>query len=304
MGREAGARGFMSNVLAIDIGGTKLASAIVTEHGRILARNKIPVERGSAAALAEQIATAAKSLGAKQADVKAAGVIVPGIYFAESGKVWVPNLWGHTEVPFRDELQNALGMPVRMDSDRAGYVLGEQWLGAARGARDIVFLAVGTGIGAGIISGGHLLRGTGDIAGAVGWFSLTTEHHELYGQIGCWEAEAAGPALARRMNASSAEEVIRAARAGDGKALSTMAETARYLGLGIANIVSLLNPELIVLGGGLLQAYDLLQDEIQKTVLQWAQPVAARQVRFAVSQLGENAGLLGAARLALEDSET
>jgi glucokinase len=292
----------MSAVLAIDVGGTKLATAIVSEHGRILAQNKFSVERRSAAELARQIADASVSLDIIRHDVKAAGAIVPGNYFADSGNVWMPNLWGHVEVPFRQELENALGIPVRMDSDRAGYVLGEQWLGAARDLRDVVFLAVGTGIGAGIISGGRLLRGAGDIAGAVGWLALTTESRELYREVGCFEAEAAGPALARRMNRSSAEEVIQAARAGDANACRSVTETARYLGLGIANIVSLLNPQLIVLGGGLLQAYDLFVEEIQKTVLEWAQPVAARQVHLKPSQLGANAGLLGAARLALEDS--
>jgi len=287
----------MSAVLAVDIGGTKLATAIVKEDGRILAQTKCPVERSSPAALARQIADMAKSLGCS---TTAAGAIVPGIYFAASGNVWAPNLWGHREVAFRDELQSAIGMPVRMDSDRAGYVLGEQWIGAARGVNDVVFLAVGTGIGAGIISGGRLLRGAGDIAGAVGWFALTPQSTGRYREVGCWEAEAAGPALARRMNARSAEEVIQAARAGDAAALIAVAETARYLGLGIANMVSLLNPELIVLGGGMLQAYDLFADEISRTVAEWAQPVAARQVRLEPSRLGENAGLLGAARLALQ----
>jgi glucokinase len=288
-------------VLAIDVGGTKLSTAIVDRDGRIVARNKVPVDRSGAAALARQIAELAP-VNTDKADVKAAGAIVPGIYFAASGNVWAPNLWGDEEVPFRSELEKALQIPVRVDNDRAGYVLGEQWRGAARGLQDVVFLSVGTGIGAGIISGGRLLRGAGDIAGAVSWFALTTEGRDLYRQMGCWEAEAAGPALARRMNARSAEEVIQAAQAGDTKALSAVAETARYLGLGVANIVSLLNPELIVLGGGLLQAYDLFAEDIRKTVLEWAQPFAARQVRFAASQLGENAGLLGAARLALGDS--
>jgi glucokinase len=301
MGCLSGGCKSMSAVFAIDVGGTKLATAIVSDEGQILAQDKRLVERSNAAALAQQIADAAASLDIRKHGVTSAGAIVPGIYFAASGNVWVPNLWGHAEVPFRKELEHALGMPVHVDSDRAGYVLGEQWLGAARGAGDVVYLAVGTGIGAGIISGGRLLRGADDIAGAVGWFALKTESSEMYRRCGCWESEASGPALARRANAVSAEEVIAAARKGDTRAIAAIAETGRYLGLGIANIVSLLNPELIVLGGGLLQAYDLFAEPIQKTVFEWAQPVAAQKVRLTPSQLGENAGLFGAARLALED---
>src|SRR6185312_11292918 len=93
----------------------------------------------------------------------AAGLIEPGIYFPSSGNAWAPNLWGHEQVPLRQELERVVPLPVVIDSDRAGYVMGERWLGAARGLDDVVFLSVGTGIGAGIISGGHLIRGTGDI---------------------------------------------------------------------------------------------------------------------------------------------
>jgi glucokinase len=294
----------MSHVVAVDIGATKVSAAIVSAEGLILARRKLPVESSSVAALAQQVAKLVSQIaiefGSSRCDLKAAGVIVPGIYFAETGNVWVPNLWGDQQVPFARELEAALVIPVRMDSDRAGCVLGEQWLGAARGVNNVVFLAIGTGIGAGIISDGRLMRGSGDVAGAVGWFALLPEHCDLYRRIGCWEAEAAGPGLARRANVSSAEQVIEAARAHDPAALQAIAETARYLGMGIANIISLLNPEVIVLGGGLMQAHDLFLDKIRTSVLRWAQPVAARQVRIEPTRLGENAGLLGAARLAFE----
>jgi glucokinase len=121
--------------------------------------------------------------------------------------------------------------------------------------------------------------------------------------MGCWEAEAAGPALARRLKAASAEEVVAAARNGDSFALAAVEETARYLGLGIANLVSVLNPEMIVLGGGLMQAGDLFLPAIRRVMPVWAQPVAARQVRIELTQLGEDAGLLGAARLAFNSIE-
>ena len=136
----------------------------------------------------------------------------------------------------------------------------------------------------------------------MGWFALNPEWREVYREMGCWEAEAAGPALARRMGVSSAEEVVARARNGDAAAKQAVKHSATYLGMGIANIVSILNPEMIVLGGGLMQAADLFLEPIRRTVAQWAQPVAAKQVRIEMTQLGEDAGLLGAARLALGDS--
>jgi glucokinase len=208
-------------------------------------------------------------------------------------------LWGWDQVPLREALEARLPVPVVIDSDRAAYVLGEQWLGAARGLSEVVFLAVGTGIGAGIITNGQLCRGAGGIAGAVGWFALDPRKQETYRQMGCFEAEAAGPAVARRAGASTAEAVVEAARRNDGTARRVLAETAAWLAMGVANIVSILNPQMIVLGGGLMQAGDLLVDALRREMLEWAQPLAARQVRIELTQLGEDAGLLGAARLAL-----
>jgi glucokinase len=295
----------MSSVIAIDLGGTKLTTAVVDRNGRVSGRTKRPVARTGLSASVEQIELALhESLDASQAaDIQAVGLIVPGIFDRGTGEAWAPNLWGHAHVPLLDELRRNLQLPITIDSDRAGCVLGEQWLGAARGLRDVVFLAVGTGIGAGILSGGRLLQGSGGIAGAVGWFAVSSHHREEYARAGCWEAEAAGPALARRLNAASAEDVVAAARRGGPAALAAVEETARYLALGIANLVSILNPEMIVLGGGLMQAGDLFLPAIRRIMPVWAQPVAAQQVRIELTQLGEDAGLLGAARLAFGCAE-
>jgi glucokinase len=295
----AGVRG---SVVAVDLGGTKLASAIVDASGSIHRRKKVAVIRGSVRALIDQLAETLRDstdAAPPQKPVRAVGLIVPGIYFASTGNVWLPNLWGHEQVALRTELERLLTLPLVIDSDRAGYVLGEQWLGVARGVNSVVFLSIGTGIGAGIMMDGRLLRGSGDIAGAAGWFALTRQHLPIYRQLGCFVAEAAGPALARRANSRSAEAVVAAARAGDVGARSAIDETAHYLGMGIANIVSLLNPEMVVLGGGLMQAADLFLPTIKHVVQEWAQPIAAVQVRIEATTLRGDAGLFGAARLAL-----
>jgi glucokinase len=294
----------MDSVIAIDLGGTKLCAAVVDRDGAVLWRKKLPVAARSLAATVEQIVHVIHEAGtaspAPHNGPQSVGIVVPGIYFAGTGNVWAPNLWGHEETPLRAALEAQLKLRIVIDSDRAGYVLGERWLGAARGLNDVVFLAVGTGIGAGIVAGGQLLRGHSDIAGAVGWFALNASQSEIHAQVGCWEAEAAGPGLARRFGVSTAEQVISAARGGDRAAIQAIEEAARYLGMGIANIVSILNPEMIVLGGGLMQAADLFLASIRRVVARCAQPVAARQVRIEISRLGEDAGLLGAARLALD----
>jgi len=292
-------------VVAVDLGGTKLASAVVDAYGNMCERRKAAVVRCSVDAVVEQIVASVRDamVGASAGQpVRAVGVIVPGIYFAATGNVWLPNLWGREQVPLRTELERSLTFPVVIDSDRAAYVLGEQWLGVARGCKNVVFVAVGTGIGAGIIMDGRLVRGAGDIAGAVGWFALTREYQSIYQQLGCFEAEAAGPGVARRVGARSAEDVISAAQAGEAAAKAAIEETAEYLGMGIANIVSLLNPEMIVLGGGLMQAADLFLPRVKQVVRKWAQPIAAEQVRIEVTTLGEDAGLFGAARLALANA--
>jgi len=296
----------MPSVIAVDLGGTKLSAALVDAAGAVSCRVKMLVASGDVRITVEQLVRVVKGVmhasGKSRDEIRALGVIVPGIYFAGTGEAWAPNLWGHANVPLRAELERELQLPIHIDSDRAGYVMGERWLGAARGLNDVVFLAVGTGIGAGIISGGRLVRGAADISGAVGWFALNPEYRDVYRELGCWEAEAAGPALARRLELNSAEHVIDRARNGEVAAKQAVEKSAMYLGMGIANIVSILNPKMIVLGGGLMQAGDLFLNPIRRTVAQWAQPVAAKQVCIEVTQLGEDAGLLGAARLALGDS--
>lgn len=292
----------MSAVVAVDLGGTKLAAGVVDESGNLLSAHKAPVQKDDVHATAAQIAReanrAVEAAGLNWSAIGRVGLIVPGIVNTASGLAWAPNVWGDSQVALTEALRLLLPVPVSVDSDRAGYVLGERWLGIARGIDDVVFLAVGTGIGAGIVSGGRLLRGAGDAAGSAGWFALNPVPSELYRQVGCWEAESAGPALARHAGQRSAEDVIVAARRGDRDAVNAVERAAGYLAMGIANLISALNPEMIVLGGGLFAAGDLFLKPIRCAVPQWAQPRAAAQTRIELSMLGDRAGLLGAAWLA------
>lgn len=281
----------MSNVLAVDLGGTKTAIALIDGMGRLIQKEKLPAAHTFEATVGQIAAWFS-------ADVAAAGIIVPGIYDPRAGTVWAPNLWGTEFLPLRDALEQRLGMRVVIGSDRIGCVLAEQWLGVARGLRDIVFVAVGTGIGVGIVSGGRPIEGAHGIAGAAGWMVVGGPWKREYTATGGWETEAAGPAVARRAGMESAEAVVAAARAGNEAALDALQQAADYLALGIASLISLLDPDMVVLGGGLMQASDLMLERIRSQALRWTQPIAAGVVRIEKTALGEDAGLLGAARLA------
>jgi glucokinase len=283
----------MRRVLAVDLGGTKTATAVVDESGGTTDKHKFPANHSLEGAVSVIAGIAAAAGGIDQV-----GVIIPGIYDPRKGTAWAPNLWGWDAVPLREALEAKLAVPVVISSDRSGYVLGEQWLGTARGVEDLVFVAVGTGIGVGILSGGRLIEGAHGIAGAAGWMAVDRAWKQEYAKTGCWETEAAGPAVAKRAGMASAEEVVREARAGNQHALTALRETASYLAAGIANLISLLDPDMVVLGGGLMQAADLFIDRLRDEVPKWAQPVTAKLTKIEVTTLGEDAGLLGAARLA------
>jgi glucokinase len=306
----------------IDVGGTKISAALFTVGGRMFGRAKVPLAKGTAESPARQIGRIIRGLEAlarrRKGRIRAVGICIPGIVYAKSGRVWAPNIPGWDQFHLRNRLASKTRIPVVLDSDRSAYVLGEQWRGIAKGKKDVVFLAVGTGIGAGILSGGRVLRGSEDISGAVGWFALDPRFKDEYAAMGCFEAESSGGSIGRkareflqagepslmtrlvkgRIENVTAEIVVKAARGGDPLASHILASAVVYLAMGIANVISLLNPEMIVLGGGLFQAGELLLEPVRREFKKWAQPLAAKKVRLELSSLGENTGLYGAAKLA------
>jgi glucokinase len=248
----------------------------------------------------------------------ATGVCVPGLYRSARGTVWAPNIPGWDDYPLLEELTSASGAAhqVTIDSDRAAYILGETWRGAARGARDAVFLAVGTGIGAGILSGGQIIRGHGDVAGAIGWLALDRLFMPRFTQHGCFEDQASGPGLVRiardlidadasysgelqRITDLDAGNIFAAHEHGDAIASKVIDNAIELWGMAAANLVSLFNPEMIVFGGGVFGPAVKFLDRIYDEAKRWAQPIAIGQVQFVASELGSDAGLFGAGRLAM-----
>jgi glucokinase len=290
----------VSHVLAVDLGGTKTSIALVDKTGKISEKQKLAAAATFESSI-EQIAARYDHL--KSNSIVATGIIVPGIYKVATGDAWAPNLWGREFYPLRNRLEQHLNLPVQPGSDRASSALAEQWLGAARGLNHVVFVAVGTGIGVGIIANGQPVEGAHGIAGAAGWMLVGGAWKPEYSACGGWEAEAAGPALARRAGTQTAEAAIEAARGGNARALEAVSQTADYLAMGIGGLIAILDPEIVVLGGGLMQASDLLLEQIRRNALRWTQPIAATHVRIEKTELGEDAGLLGAARLAWRKTE-
>jgi len=307
----------LSQVLAVDLGGTKCSAAVVNRNGKILSHRAAPVDVSSSSAPALQIIQLAKDLagGKKLEDAYvAAAVAVPGLV-RRDGTVWAPNLPGWEQVPLATDLSRSLSIPLQVESDRNAAVLGECWLGAARGKSDAITLTVGTGIGAGILSGGRILRRAHELSGCVGWLTVTREDVPSVWNNGELESLVAGPSIARaaqeRLRAGedgclaqfkvtkiTAHEVAAAARQGDPLALDIFDRAGRFLGFGVANLVSILDPEIVILGGGMAAVADLYLDALQKAMFERAQPLAAKQVSIVVSKIADTANLLGCARLA------
>jgi glucokinase len=302
-----------------DLGGTKLAVAAFSSEGELISREITPLGGRSGAAVGSLIADRLQRFGVEHRS-KAAGVCVPGLYRSDRGTVWAPNIAGWDDYPLLEELRNSLGPAARItiDSDRAAYILGETWRGAARGARDAIFLAIGTGIGAGILSGGKVVRGHGDVGGAIGWLALDRPFRSRYHQHGCLEDQASGPGLVRiaqdLMHADvnyagglgtknpedlEAGDIFAAHERGDRIAQEVIDNAIELWGMTVANLVSLFNPEIIVFGGGVFGPGAKFLDRIRTEARRWAQPIAMEQVRLVASSLGSDAGLFGAGRLAM-----
>lgn len=306
-------------VLAVDLGGTKCSAAVVGSSGRIVRNITKPVDVSLPSAPITQIRQLASELAAPcraQDYFAAAAIAVPGLV-RRNGTVWAPNLPGWDRMPLASRLKRSLLFPVVVESDRNCAVIGECWRGAGRGKSDVIVLMVGTGIGAGILSGGRILRGAHELSGCAGWLTVTRDEVPRRATIGELESLVAGPGIAiaaqkrlRKAESSSlsryevsqvtAHEVAAAAREGDPLALDVFETAGLLLGYGIANMVSLLDPQVVVLGGGIGRIADLYLESLHKAMLERAQPLAAREVKVVASKLGEKVNLLGCARLAWE----
>lgn len=310
-------------VIALDLGGTKLASGIFTAAGDAIGRSSTAIcERGGEAVgelIANEVHRLQQVAGDQGISISAIGICVPGIARSQTGRVWAPNIPGWEDYPLKDVLQNAVGntkTKVGVTNDRAASILGEAWRGAAQGCRNAIFLAVGTGIGAGILADGRALDGAAGIAGAIGWLALSRPFRPEYVGFGDFESHASGDGIAkvarqllterpqysgplRAAAELSAHDVFAAHDAGDEIARDVIRQAIEYWGMASANLISLFNPEKIVFGGGVFGPATHFIDDIRSEAKRWAQPIAFGQTEFVASQLHGDAALNGTAYLAM-----
>ena len=301
-------------ILALDLGGTKLSSSLFDEQGKIVSRKVALLEGRQGGAVGDLIVQTVRNYQQVNAAIHAIGVSVPGISNTKTQRVWAPNIPGWDDYPLHEQLTHASGIHVIVDNDRACSILGECWQGHSKNCKDAIFLAVGTGIGAGILSGGNMVRGAHDIAGAIGWMALTKPYQNKYKPMGCFEYYASGDGIARlakeilqsEENYSgqlqkevTAHEVFAAHNNGDAVARKVIHECITFWGMAAANLVSLFNPEKVIFGGGVFGPAAPFVPKIKDEALLWAQHISIRQVDFESSALGSDAALYGAGYLAM-----
>jgi glucokinase len=295
-------------IAGIDIGGTKIAVGLIDDTGKVLVRTDTPihVERGPQDALN-------RILEILRAQTQQIGVAIAGIGIGCTGPVdpitgelgdvnTLPGWQGWNPVML---LSAKLGVTAAMENDADAGALGEIILGPGKGKRSLVYITVGTGIGAGVILNGEIYRGANHSHPELG-------HHIIdpngplctCGAYGCWESFAAGPAMEQwfaeqtgGVVSLNAKEICALARAGDSTALLAVRREAKYLGMGLANIVSALMPEAIVLGGSMMQSADLFLDGLQAVVRGNCRLVPYEFCEISVASLGPDVGLIGASQV-------
>jgi glucokinase len=302
-------------VVGVDLGGTNLRVAGVGARGDVIELFREPTlaREGPDQVIGRMIAAIARvSARIASSGGKVLGVVlgVPGIISSRDGTVVEsPNLPGWRDVPLRDRVAAAIALPVLVENDANAAAFGEYWCGAGSGCASLVLLTLGTGVGGGLVLGGELWRGADGMAGEVGHITIEPGGRTCRcGNAGCLETYASATAivdsyrgLAGLEEAVSAEEVHRRAHEGDPNARQAYREAGRALGLAFATLVNLLNPECIVVGGGVLPAWDLFMPAAEHELRRRAFSAPAARVRLAPAALGDLAGLTGAAGLLWRD---
>lgn len=305
--------------LGMDLGGTKLLGVAIDAAGLVVSEVRVPAPAGASDIVQTVLQVAAEL--EQEAGSGPLGVGMPGLVTPEGMLRFAPHLPGVIDLPLQRLLREALpGRAVLVDNDVTSATAGEAALGAARGAAEVLMVALGTGIGGGAITRGSLLRGAHGFAGEIGHIVVDPTGPPCpCGRRGCWEQFASGSALgsqgssaARAGRASTVlqlaggdagairgEHVSRAAASGDSEAIEVLAAFGRWVALGIANLVNVLDPELVVVGGGLVEAGEIVLGPVREGYRELAPAVQVRRpVRIVGAALGERAGAVGAAVLA------
>jgi len=319
---------FKPLALGVDLGGSKILTAVVNSKGIILSRDyrATPADKGPEAVIREILKSAnhaAKKAGIAFKDLAAIGIGAPGLSNPATGIVFTsPHLPGWQDVPLRDIMEKETGRKVFLINDANAAALGELYFGAGRRIRNFIYVTISTGIGGGIIINGELYSGAIGTAGEIGHMTIDDKGPRCNcGNTGCWEMFASGSALAKEaqhrikrgaktaildyaggdVEKITAQVVQVAAEHGDTLARELIAGTGYYIGVGLANLINIFNPELIIIGGGLSNMGDMLLAPAFKVAGDRAYKEPYQAVRFALAELGGDSGVIGAAAYAFEE---
>lgn len=309
--------------LGIDLGGTKTEAAVVDKYGNILRAKRILTlgEDGQEKVLNRICSLIDKVIdeaNLKSDEISGIGVGVPGAVNHSNGSIYfLTNLPGWTNFPIKDFFKSKYNIPVTINNDANAAALAEYIFGSGIGVKHMIYLTVSTGIGGGLIVNGCLLNGAWGAAGEVGHMILDINGDECNcGNRGCWETISSGTAIAKKIinrikagekslvtelapiNNIRAEHVFRAREMGDKISIEVTDQAMDFLGLGVANLVNVINPEKVIIGGGIAKVGDLLFARVRERVQKMAYGPASK-VQIHPAHLGSKTGVIGAAALAM-----
>ena len=314
----------MTKRIGIDVGGTNVKIALVDGEGKIIYSNSVPTyaQMGyeyTVNNIKQAIRDLMKETNTDAKEIEGIGFDFPGQVDYKTGVVKLaPNIPGWINVPIAQMIEEEFDIPTRIDNDVRCAALGELKFGAGKGCENFVCITVGTGIGSGLVINGQLVRGAANAAGEIGHIKLQMNGGPICGcgDTGCLEAFASGPSIVamaqeylkggkstkfREMAGADGEItpyiVAKAAEAGDPVAKRIFEIVGTYIGMGLVSVINLLNPEKVIIGGGVAAAGDLLLDPIRKTIKERAMVVAGNSVEIVPAELGNSAGVIGASML-------
>ncbi|MCV2396464.1 ROK family glucokinase [Actinotalea sp. M2MS4P-6] len=309
------------HAIGVDIGGTKIAAGVVDESGRIVAQTRRSTDPSDADSVDAGVVEAVRELAAEH-EVGAIGLAAPGFVSSDQSTVLMcPNLpW--RDHPLRDKVAGALGtdVPIVVENDANAAGWAEFRFGVGRDVHDMLLLTIGTGLGGALVVADRLVRGAYGVAAEVGHMRVVPDGHLCgCGLHGCWEQYASGRALVRAARTAAANlpeaasrmlelsdgpkikgpAITQAAQEGDPLAISLLADLGRWIGEGSASVAALLDPALVVIGGGVADAGELLLEPARQGFLNALSARGFRpEARFAIASMGNDAGIVGAADLA------
>lgn len=296
-------------VIGVDLGGTKISAGLFHADGKLLRKDHCFLDGAEGTDVANKIIELVTNLMAQKprTHIDALGICVPGVVFSKKNTVWVPNIPGWDNFPLKEYLLENLhlkNLKICVESDRTCYILGEAWKGKARGCMDAIYLAVGTGIGAGIILDGRIIHGSQDIVGATGWLALESSYDQKYNDVGCFEYYASGNGIGNQAKILWGDESktsydVFEQYGKDPIATQILDKAIHLWGKAAANLVSLFNPEKFIFGGGIFGPAVKFIPRIYEEACKWGQPISMKNVEFVGSAIDGNAALLGATALAI-----